>query len=183
MKMFANLTIGKKIVGQASALIALLILLGGVVLLNLSSIDRALATITDDAMPGVQYIGGISSNIYQLRGDHWEHIASDSAGARETERAMAAVNLLLDAAMKKYEAAITQTDDRANFTRLVRPSARTTVAMRPIGGATSVPGAVAVSSQTPHDDFPEAPILQAFLAAIAIVVSPVGPRMLLVRIA
>ena len=116
--MFTHLTIGKKIVGQASALIALLVLLGGVVLLKLSSIDRALTTITADAMPGVQFIGEISSNIYRHRGDDWKHIASDAAVARETERSMAESRVLLDAAMKKYEAAITQTDDGANFTRL-----------------------------------------------------------------
>jgi hypothetical protein len=47
--------------------------------------------------------------------------------------------------------------------------------LTPIGGATIVLAAAAAWSQTPHNDFPDAPILLVFLAVIAIAVSLLGP--------
>ncbi len=118
--MFTNITIGKKVVGLTASLMTLLILLGGVVLLSVSSIDKSLTTVTTDALPGLQYMGSLSGNMYQFRGDALKHIASNPALLPDLERSMSGTMAKLDADLKKYQESINQTEDRANFGRLTQ---------------------------------------------------------------
>ena len=117
----ASMSIGRKVQLLAAGLVTLTLLLGAIVLFNLSTVNSSVSTLTADAMPGLEFIGKMSRDLYHLRGDCWKHIAAvDAPQMAAVEQEMVEILRSYDKDAKGYEASITQSDDRANFAELQR---------------------------------------------------------------
>lgn len=115
-----NMTIGKKLTYTCAALLAIIAIMGGLSIYNISQLSSRLHTIAFDAMPGVRDASAIKAEIAQYRGNQWKHIASSNASEMAgVEAENAKVMEDFQKSMKAYEAAITQPEDRAQFEKLM----------------------------------------------------------------
>jgi methyl-accepting chemotaxis protein len=112
-----NWTIGKRIITGGAILIALLLLIGGVAVSSLSSLENfAGARLRDDAIPGIVYAGEIS--VLSLNNFILVSEANDSTDPAEIDKFFAQAAELsarITGSFKLYEDSITQPQDRLNF--------------------------------------------------------------------
>ena len=119
MRLTSQMTIGKKIALLMAGLVALTAVLGTVSLVSLRSVNAGVNTLATDALPGVDAIGRIMTDVFSFCGDAWKHIASsDPQKMAEVERVQAATRDQLKQDMAAYEKAMTQAEDRVNFDRM-----------------------------------------------------------------
>jgi methyl-accepting chemotaxis protein len=115
-----NWTIGKRIITGNSALVALLLIVGGVAFAAFSRLEQfAGARLRDDAIPGIVESGEMS--VALLRS--YIRIAQISATTDAARREQFITRFEVDTktfadAMKQYEDAITSAEDRRNFEAL-----------------------------------------------------------------
>ena len=112
-----NWTIGKRIIIGGGILLVLLLIVSGVAVSSLFSLETfAGARMRDDAIPGIVNIGMMSSNslrsqICILAAGN----ATDPAVRAENISRLEELSVNVATAMKAYEAAINDNDDRRNF--------------------------------------------------------------------
>jgi methyl-accepting chemotaxis protein len=113
------MTIGKKVIGLAATMIALLALLGTISLATFTAIDRHLATIKNDAIPGLQAMETIATSVFTFRSLLWKHVASTSPSEMASiEDAMTITRKNLAVGLADYDRRISQPEDRAAFDQL-----------------------------------------------------------------
>jgi methyl-accepting chemotaxis protein/methyl-accepting chemotaxis protein-1 (serine sensor receptor) len=113
------MTIGRRIAVLAAVQLLLMMVLGLVSWFNLAGVDRRIATLTGDALPGLQYAGEITSALYHFRGDTWMHIASTSPERMaKIEQNLAADRRGLEQALDSYEKTAFAAEDKQNLARM-----------------------------------------------------------------
>ena len=112
-------TVSQRITFLTSVLVLLTMLVGGFSLVGGRKISAQINTLTDDALPGLQHMGMISAKLYQVRGEFWKHLAlNQPAKQAQIEAKILELQAELNAEMEAYAVAITQAEDRANFSQL-----------------------------------------------------------------
>jgi methyl-accepting chemotaxis protein len=72
----SKMTIGRKFGSTGAFLIAMIVAVGVVSVVGLSSMDRYLTSVADDSLAGVATCSQLQADVLELRGDTWRHIAS-----------------------------------------------------------------------------------------------------------
>ncbi len=104
---------------MTSVLVLLTMLGGGFALKGGREISAQINALTNDTMPGLQHVGLISANLYRLRGEFWKHLAlNQPAKQSQIEAGLLDLQAELNSELEVYSAAITQAEDRANFSQL-----------------------------------------------------------------
>ena len=117
--MKSQMTIGTKITLLAVSLMALALMVGALSLTSLSRVTTSVQLLAEDVVPGLEYGGDIAADVFRIRGNAWKQIAStDAAEKVATEQLSRDIKKDVDQRMHDYEAAITQSEDRANFGQL-----------------------------------------------------------------
>src|SRR5580698_3024197 len=81
------MTITKRFILTSAVPLALLAILGGVSLMNLSQLTGSLDAIVTGPLPGVLDASQIDGLVFQFRGDTWKHIAfTEDAGKAAIEK-------------------------------------------------------------------------------------------------
>jgi methyl-accepting chemotaxis protein len=80
-----KMTIGRKFALTGAFLVILTIVLGVVSLFGLSSVDKSVASLTDDALAGVTTCSRVETSISQIRGDMWRHISATDAPDKQAQ--------------------------------------------------------------------------------------------------
>ena len=116
---FSNWTVGKKLGFTSAAALLLTGILAGVAITSLHQVGAQVKTLTGDTLPGVMYMGSVQSDVAELRGNFWKHIATNNKQTMaEIERSIEGVKTRLIEHLGVYEKAITQDEDRATFAKL-----------------------------------------------------------------
>jgi methyl-accepting chemotaxis protein len=112
-------TVGKKLGFTSAAALLLTGILAGVAITSLHQVGAQVKTLTGDTLPGVMYMGSVQSDVTELRGNFWKHIAtSNKQTMAEIERNTEVVKAQLIEHLGAYEKAITQDEDRAMFGKI-----------------------------------------------------------------
>lgn len=119
MGMQRQLTIGKKLAFTSGALIAGMVLMGGISIYNLAGLNRITQLIITDPLPGMATMAEAHSATMAIRGDVWRHIShTDASKKAESERLFEENKTKLAKALQDYEHTITTPEDRALFDKL-----------------------------------------------------------------
>jgi methyl-accepting chemotaxis protein len=114
-----KLTIGKRISFGFVAVIAIPFCCGILTYIQATTIGHSADTIANDAMPGLRYVGQINGCVRRAFSlDERIILENDEAEIVKVDRQITDNSTKLDEVMKKYEAAITQEEDRHNFDTL-----------------------------------------------------------------
>jgi methyl-accepting chemotaxis protein len=117
--MSSRMTMGQQIAFTCATLMLLSAALAGVALYNINTADSSIQLFVTDAMPGVYYAEELQSAIWELRGNHWRHIATNDPTVMATvEKSNDAVKKTIADDMRGYEASITQQEDRTAFANI-----------------------------------------------------------------
>ena len=116
---FANWTVGKKLGFTSATALLLTGVLAVIAITSLRQVGTQVKTLTEDTLPGVTYMGQVQSDVAELRGNYWKHIASSNKQAMaEVERSTEGVKARLLEHLGLYEKFISQDDDRAIFGKI-----------------------------------------------------------------
>jgi methyl-accepting chemotaxis protein len=111
-----QLTVGKRFVIAAAAVLSLMIVLGVFALSLTSSVAKLVNTVVTDPLPGVYEVSKVEIALQQLRGDVWKHMALADAGQKSgAERDIQDLKLSIDRALADYERTIATPEDREAF--------------------------------------------------------------------
>ncbi len=111
-----NWTIRQRILASFSAILALMVLMGGGAYMRLAKVEQNAMTIQQDAMPGVYYGTQLMTALvtsYSLTQAHI--LQEEAAGIRQVDTLIQANRGQLESLIKHYEATIFQAKDRENF--------------------------------------------------------------------
>jgi methyl-accepting chemotaxis protein len=112
-----RLSISKRVVALAAGLSILIMLMGGLAVSSLHSIDGRLDAITSDALPGLGSIDALDVISQELRGDLLLHVLSPEK-QDEMGRSIAALRTRFEQEMSRYDKTIHHDDDRALFAKV-----------------------------------------------------------------
>jgi methyl-accepting chemotaxis protein len=111
--MHSQMTIGKKLTLIGAFLIGLTAILGIVTLSGLMSYDRIVRSLTDDSLAGVSACSKVESDLLEIRGDMWRHIASvDRSDIARQDQEIARLKGDLAKNLKEVRDAIFADDER-----------------------------------------------------------------------
>jgi methyl-accepting chemotaxis protein len=87
-----------------------------------NAIQLNLQAILTDSLPGVYDIGTLDTQVFELRGNFWKHIAnSDQAAKAKIESSNAQLKQKIQETLRAYEKTITQPEGRQLFERVQAP--------------------------------------------------------------
>src|ERR1700761_9369860 len=108
------MTIAKRLILTSGAPLALLAVLGGVSIFNLTQVSDSLHEIVTGPLPGVLDASQIDGLVFQFRGDTWKHIAfTDGAGKAAIERNQQDLKKKIADHFANYEKTALTPEDRA----------------------------------------------------------------------
>lgn len=114
--MKSKMTIGRKFVIAAGAVLSLMIVQGIFSLSLTSSVAKQVNTVVTDPLPGVYEVSKVEIALQQLRGDVWKHIAASDAGLKAgAERDIQDLKLQIDRTLADYEKTIASPEDREAY--------------------------------------------------------------------
>ncbi len=114
-----NWTVGKKISFGFGALVFLCVALSVISLVNVSSINTNLQSVTTDSLPGVYRISILEVDLQTLRGNFWKYIGtSDPAKRVQIKGDIEKAGQSFQDQMTAYEKTITTTEDRQQFEKI-----------------------------------------------------------------
>ncbi len=117
--MTSSMTISRKILVACGILILALIVQAGVALYGFTEIRNSVDSMTQDSVPGIQYAGMMSTEVYHLRSLATHHIVSQSpAEMTSVEKSMQQTMQRLREDMSSFEATLRTDKDREDFARL-----------------------------------------------------------------
>ena len=109
-------TIGKRLGVGFSVLVTITMAMGALAYVRLLDINQTSTSITGDALPGVQLIGKLDSNVREQRSFILRHIETDDAARKkEYERQITDYATRISEGLKEYEKTITEDEDRRLF--------------------------------------------------------------------
>src|SRR5579871_4928566 len=112
-------TVGKKLGFSSAAALLLTGILAVIAITSLHQVGAQVKTLSGDTLPGVMYMGDVQSDVSDLRGNFWKHIATNNKQTMaEIERSTEEVKARLSEHLGTYEKAITQDEDRAMFAKI-----------------------------------------------------------------
>jgi methyl-accepting chemotaxis protein len=116
------MTVGRKLTLIGALLIGLTVVLGIATLLGLRSLERATASLADDALAGVSACSKLEAAFLELRGDTWRHVSADDPQDKqrmdqEIERLKGEVS----STIKDVQAAI-YTDEEREINQKIDPA-------------------------------------------------------------
>jgi methyl-accepting chemotaxis protein len=112
--MDSQMTVGKKLTLVGALLIGLTIALGSVVLAGLSSYEKVVKSLADDALAGVSACSRVEAEFLEMRGDMWRQVASDDP--KDIERMDQEIQRLKGAiasGLKEIQGSIFTSEERA----------------------------------------------------------------------
>src|ERR1700691_6104668 len=74
--MNSSMTVGRKLTLIGAFLLSLTLILGVSTLIGLNSLVKTTRSLSDDSLSGVSECSRVESNLFQMRGNMWEHVAS-----------------------------------------------------------------------------------------------------------
>jgi hypothetical protein len=111
-----QMTIGKRFVIAAAAVLSLMIVLGVFALSLTSSVAKLVNTVVTDPLPGVYEVSKVEIALQQLRGDAWKHMGLSDAGQKSgAEQDIQDLKLSMDRTLADYEKTIVTPEDREAF--------------------------------------------------------------------
>jgi len=120
-----SMTVAQKFSAACAALVLFTVALGAVVIYQVGGIQTNLQSIVVDSLPGVAQVGALDSEIWELRGDAWKHIASsDKADKDKVEAAIDQLKQRIQDTLASYEKTITKPEDRELLSNIKAPYER-----------------------------------------------------------
>jgi methyl-accepting chemotaxis protein len=111
-----QMTIGKRFVIAAAAVLSLMIVLGVFALSLTSSVAKLVNTVVTDPLPGVYEVSKVEIALQQLRGDAWKHMVLTDAGQKSgAEQDIQDLKLSMDRSLAAYEKTIATPEDREAY--------------------------------------------------------------------
>jgi methyl-accepting chemotaxis protein/methyl-accepting chemotaxis protein-1 (serine sensor receptor) len=112
--MNSHMTIGKKLTLIGALLIGMTIVLGSVVLVGLSSYDKAVHRLADDALAGVSACSKVESDFLEMRGDMWRRVtADDPSDIQRMDQEIQRLKGEVASGMKEIQSSIFTDEERA----------------------------------------------------------------------
>ncbi|MFM2124758.1 MAG: hypothetical protein RL328_1209 [Acidobacteriota bacterium] len=118
MHMNKTMTIGKRMMLLAGALLSSAALMGGLAIWKLQAINQSVHSLTVDALPGLAAIADVDNNARWHQGLSWQYLASPAQERGRIESELRDVKARITKGLEDYDATISQADDRANFDQL-----------------------------------------------------------------
>jgi methyl-accepting chemotaxis protein/methyl-accepting chemotaxis protein-1 (serine sensor receptor) len=113
------MTISRKIVAAGAIIILALLIQAAVALYGFIDMRNGVGDMTRDSVPGIQFSGMMSAEIYHLRSLATHHILSQSpAEMASVEKSMTQTMQRLREAMRSFEATLSTDADHQDFARL-----------------------------------------------------------------
>jgi len=114
-----QMTVGKKFASTSGALMALALVIGGISLRGLASLQDSVQLIVTDPMPGLDKMTSAEAALLELRGNVWRHIASSDQGDQaKMEGTFEDLKHKAEASLAEYEKTITTAEDRALYEKI-----------------------------------------------------------------
>jgi methyl-accepting chemotaxis protein/methyl-accepting chemotaxis protein-1 (serine sensor receptor) len=119
------MTVAQKFSAACAALVLFTVVLGAVVIYEVGGIQTNFQAIVVDSLPGVQQIGALDSEVWELRGNFWKHMAnSDKADKAKVETANEQLKQRIQDTLTAYEKTISKPEDRQLFAAIKAPYER-----------------------------------------------------------
>ncbi len=116
------MTIGRKFALVGALLVAFTLVVGVISLVELSSIDQAVVTVTDDSLIGVSACTKVESEILTIWAYSWRHVAStDEQDMARIEQEIASIRTQMNDDLKTVEGAIYSEEER-QINQKIRPA-------------------------------------------------------------
>jgi len=120
-----SMTVAQKFSAACAALVLFTVVLGAVVIYEVGGIQTNFQAIVVDSLPGVQQIGALDSEVWELRGNFWKHMAnSDKADKAKVETANEQLKQRIQDTLTAYEKTISKPEDRQLFAAIKAPYER-----------------------------------------------------------
>jgi methyl-accepting chemotaxis protein len=120
--MGSHMTVGKKLTLIGALLIGLTIVSGVVTLLGLSSFQKAVTSMADDALAGVSACSKLEAAFLELRGDTWRHVAADDSNDKTAmEQQVQRLQGEIASDMKELQSTI-YSDEEREINRKIDPA-------------------------------------------------------------
>jgi methyl-accepting chemotaxis protein len=117
--MNSSMTIGKKITLLGAFLLSLTLILGVSSLMGLSSLVKTAHSLSDDSLAGVSACSRVESNLLQMRGDMWRHVAStDPKDTEKMEQEIQKLKEAVNTGLDNVEKAIFEDQEREIFVKI-----------------------------------------------------------------
>ena len=111
--MHSQMTVGRKLSLIGAMLIGLTMVLGIVVLVELSSYDKMVHLLSDDALAGVSACSKVESEFLEVRGDMWRRFAvSDPKDMDRLDREVQRLRAVITTDLKEIQLAIFSDEER-----------------------------------------------------------------------
>jgi methyl-accepting chemotaxis protein len=111
--MNSRMTVGKKLTLIGALLIGLTVVLGIVTLAGLSSYQKDVSSVADDALAGVSACSKVEADFLEMRGDMWRHVSSkDPQDMDRMEQDIQRLRGDINSGMKEIQAAIFSDEER-----------------------------------------------------------------------
>jgi len=123
--MKSQMTVARKFGAACAVLVFLTVLLGVVAISNVGGIQRNLLTVVDGSLPSVYQISMLDSEVFELRGNYWKHIAATDGQARAAvEQSNQDLQRKIQATFDGYAKTISEPEDRQLFDAIKTPYGR-----------------------------------------------------------
>ena len=123
--MKSQMTIGRKFSMACAALVFFTVVLGGVAIFQVGGIQTGMQGIVADSLPGVYQISALDSEVFELRGNFWKHIANtDRSAMARIDEANEQLKQKIQATLDSYEKTIVLPEDRELFSAIKAPYER-----------------------------------------------------------
>ena len=114
-----RMTIGKRFVVTAAAILLLMTIQGLFSLSLISSIAKTVNTVVTDPLPGVYEVSKVEIDLQQMRGDIWKHISLSDAGRKAAaEQDIQDLKQSIDQTLAEYEKTVATPEDREAYERV-----------------------------------------------------------------
>ena len=112
--MHSHMTVGKKLTLVGALLVGLTIVLGSVVLVGLSSYDKVVHSLADDALAGVSACSKVEADFLEMRGDMWRRLASDDpSDIQRMDQEIQHLKVEVATGLKEIQSSIFTDEERA----------------------------------------------------------------------
>jgi len=123
--MKSHATVATRFSTTCAGLVLLTLILGSVTIYQVGGIQTSLQAIVGDSLPGVYQISMLDSEVFELRGNYWKHIAnSDKTAMANIESANESLKQKIQDTLRSYEKTISGEEDRRLFANIKAPYER-----------------------------------------------------------
>jgi methyl-accepting chemotaxis protein len=117
--MKSQMTIGKKFALTGALLMVLIVAMGVVTLVSLSTLEKSVRSLADDALAGVSACSKVEADLMEFRGNALKHIGSmDANQMAVVERDMDGSKQRISQSLGEYEKTIYLAEDRELFSKI-----------------------------------------------------------------